>query len=192
MKLVYLITHPNVVINPEVPVPQWPLSERGQQRMKQLLSQPWIDNIGSIYSSAEQKAMDGARILAEHLAMEFDVINDLGEIDRSSTGYLPRTEHQIAADKLFRFPNQSIRGWETALAAQQRMVKAIHTLIENDKSTGDIAIVSHGGVAALYLCYLKACPIDRGYEQPGTKGGNYYCFEAQSKLLVHGWQPIDP
>jgi len=30
----YLITHPDVVISREVPVPRWPLSERGLQRMR--------------------------------------------------------------------------------------------------------------------------------------------------------------
>lgn len=29
----YFITHPNVLIDPTVPVPQWPLSERGLARM---------------------------------------------------------------------------------------------------------------------------------------------------------------
>jgi hypothetical protein len=54
MSLVYFITHPDVVIDPEVPVPQWPLSHRGKERMKKLLAKPWIDTIGSIYSSTEQ------------------------------------------------------------------------------------------------------------------------------------------
>ena len=39
MSLVYLITHPDVVIDPDVPVPQWPLSARGKERMKKIDSQ---------------------------------------------------------------------------------------------------------------------------------------------------------
>jgi hypothetical protein len=42
MRWVYFITHPDVVINPEVPVPQWSLSERGKERMKALLAKPFI------------------------------------------------------------------------------------------------------------------------------------------------------
>lgn len=42
MRLVYFITHPDVVIDPEIPVPRWPLSERGRERMKTLLAKPWI------------------------------------------------------------------------------------------------------------------------------------------------------
>jgi hypothetical protein len=37
MSLVYLITHPDVVIDPDVPAPQWPLSARGKERMKKMM-----------------------------------------------------------------------------------------------------------------------------------------------------------
>jgi broad specificity phosphatase PhoE len=191
MRLVYFITHPDVVIDPDVPVPQWPLSQRGKERMNKLLAKPWIPTIGSIYSSTEQKAMDGAKILAEHLALDYEMVKDLGEIDRSSTGYLPHDQHAAAARKFFAYPDRSILGWETAHEAQQRIVKAVDNLVEKDKSSRNIAIVSHGAVATLYLCHLKGCQISEKEEQPGASGGNYYCFEAKSKSLVHSWQQID-
>lgn len=37
MSLVYFITHPDVVIDPNVRVPQWPLSARGKERMKKMM-----------------------------------------------------------------------------------------------------------------------------------------------------------
>jgi len=30
----YFITHPNVVVSRDVPVPRWPLSELGRERMR--------------------------------------------------------------------------------------------------------------------------------------------------------------
>ena len=57
---IYFISHPNVQISATVPVPQWPLSELGRQRMENTRKLPWINNISSIYSSTEQKAMGGA------------------------------------------------------------------------------------------------------------------------------------
>lgn len=191
MRLVYFITHPNVVIDPAVPVPQWSLSERGKERMKALLAKPWIPTIGSVYSSTEQKAMHGAKILAEYLALDYKMVKDLGEIDRSSTGYLPHDQHAAAASKFFAYPDRSTLGWETALAAQQRIIQAVDSLVEQDKGSLNIALVSHGAVAALYLCHLKGHQISEKEEQPGVSGGNYYCFEAKSKSLVHGWQQID-
>ena len=191
MRLVYFITHPDVVIDPEVHVPQWSLSQRGKERMKELLAKSWIPTIGSVYSSTEQKAMDGAKILAEHLALEYEMVKELGEIDRSSTRYLPHDQLAAAASKFFAYPDRSILGWETAHAAQQRIVKAVDHLVEKDKDRRNIAIVSHGAVATLYLCHLKECKISGKEEQPGANGGSYYCFEAKSKSLVHGWQQID-
>jgi hypothetical protein len=90
VRLVYFITHPDVVIDPEVPVPQWHLSQRGRERMKKLLAQPWVEGIGAVYCSTEQKAIDGAEILAAHLSIGYEMVEELGEIDRSATGYLPR------------------------------------------------------------------------------------------------------
>ena len=191
MKKVFVITHPDVVIDPMVDITEWSLSPRGKARMKKLLAQPWVEDVRSVYCSAERKARDGAEILAEFLSLEYEVIKELGEIDRSSTGYLPREEHEAAARKLFEYPEQSNRGWETARDGQERMARAIETLVSKDQGEGDIAIVSHGGVATLYLCRLKDRPISIEEAPPGANGGYYYCFDTESKSLLHGWKRID-
>lgn len=191
MRLVYFITHPDVVIDPEIPVPRWPLSERGRERMKTLLAKPWINSLGSIYCSTEQKAIDGAAILTEHLSLGYEMVQGLDEIDRSSTGYLPHAEHATTAASFFADPERSIRGWETARNAQQRIIDTVEGLFEKDSGSKNIALVSHGAVGVLYLCRLKQCPISAAEGPAGANGGSYYCFEATSKALVHGWQLID-
>jgi broad specificity phosphatase PhoE len=191
MRLVYFVTHPDVVIDPEVPVPHWSLSHRGRERMKKLVAQPWVKNISSVYCSTEQKAIDGAEILAGHLSMGYEKVEELGEINRSATGYLPQEEHAATAEMFFAYPERSASGWETARDAQRRIVGAVEGIVEGDTGKGNITIVSHGGVGTLYLCHLKGCPISWGERQPGGSGGNYYCFEAKSKVLVYGWKPID-
>jgi broad specificity phosphatase PhoE len=191
VKTIIFITHPDVVIDPAVPVPQWPLSERGKERMRQMLAYPWVSGITSVYCSFEQKAIDGAAILAAHLSLDYTIVEALGENDRSSTGYLPRDEFLATAALFFAHPDESVRGWETARAAQRRVVGAVDTIVERDDSAGNVAIVSHGGVATLYLCYLKGCPISQDEGQPGTNGGYYYRFEGRSKSLLHNWRPID-
>ena len=189
MGVVYVIAH--VIIDPRVPVPQWPLSCRGIERMRKLLDQPWTEGITSIYCSAEQKAIDGAEILARHRTLGYDIIEELGEIDRSATGYLPHGEHLATSRMCFDHPETSISRWETASDAQRRIVQAVERIVEGDPGRGNIAIVSHGAVATLYLCHLQHCPISRTQIPPGRNGGNYYCFERQSKALVHGWRLID-
>jgi broad specificity phosphatase PhoE len=188
---VYVITHPEVIIDPDIPVPQWPLSARGRARMELMLHQPWVPGIQGVYCSTERKALDGARILARFLGLPCHQVADLREIDRSATGYLPSDEHRATAEQLFAHPDLSVRGWETARAAQARMVAAIGAIVGGVSERGDTAIVTHGGVAALYLCYLKGIKIDKGQEAPHPGGGCYYCFRQKPLSLVHGWKTID-
>ena len=186
-----MITHPDVVIDAEVPVPQWPLSVRGLARMRSGLAQPWLADVGAIYSSEEQKALDGAHVLSAAVGRPVSVRTDLGENDRSATGYLPSNEFNETADQFFAEPNRSVRGWETASAAQTRIRRAI-TDIRSDGPSGDVAVVSHGGVSTLLLCHLLGVPISRARDQPrDAVGGYYYAFDATTQALVHAWRRFD-
>ena len=109
-RLVYFITHPDVVIDPAVPVPRWPLSERGVRRMRRLVRQPWIAQLETIYCSTEQKAIDGAEIVSQATSLPFHQLAALGENDRSATGYLHGTEFQTTVDAFFARPHESVRG----------------------------------------------------------------------------------
>jgi broad specificity phosphatase PhoE len=188
---VYFITHPDVVIDPSVPVPRWPLSERGLNRMRRLLSQDWIPQLEGIYCSTERKAADGAAVLSEATGIPFDEVVALGENDRSATGYLSREEFEVTVEAFFSRPRESIRGWEPAVAAQARIVGALERIARTAPGSGPIAVVSHGGVGALLLCHLKGLPISRQEEQPGTSGGHYLLCHMPEGVLIHGWAPID-
>ena len=111
MRQVYFISHPEVVINAEVPITKGPLSDKGIDRMTTLLRLPWGKDIRSIYSSEEQKAVDGANIMAKHLSTHVTPCAYLGEMDCSSTGFLPCEEFESVADQFFAHPTESVRGW---------------------------------------------------------------------------------
>ena len=192
---VFFITHPNVVISREVPVPQWPLSAVGLARMKQALALPWINSITACYSSTEQKAIDGAKILCEYLSLPLQKIEALGENDRSSTGFLPPPEFEAMANRFFGEPETSVKGWEKAVDAQARVVSAVSDLVARDTSAGAIAIVSHGAVGTLLYCHLAGQPISREWDQPPNSGGNYFEFALSPGLIPgpvrHWWRAID-
>ncbi len=191
MRTIYFITHPDVIIDPTIPITQWPLSPRGKERMKQLLSKAWVATIGALYCSREQKAIDGADILAKHLGLQYSIRPDLGENDRSTTGVLSFSEFNRAVDLFFAHPQDSFRGWETAKNAQDRIINAIQWILDNEPTEKNIAIIAHGGVGTLLMCHLKNVPIDRKEDQPGTSGGNYFAFTDSFKEILHGWMPID-
>ncbi len=187
----YFITHPNVVINPVVPVPRWPLSELGRWRMQQSLRLPWVKDLSAVYSSTEQKALDGARILGDHLSLPVTEIEALGENDRSATGFLPSDQFERVADMFFANPAVSVRGWETALDAQARVVRAVTEIALAERRTRAVAIVSHGAVGTLLYCHLAGLAIDRRWDQPPNGGGNYFGFGLFPPSVQGHWQPID-
>lgn len=150
-----------------------------------------IGNVTAIYSSAERKAREGASILSEHVGTMPHVIEPLHENDRSATGFLPPDEFERVADAFFARPYESVRGWERANDAQARIVAAVETLLNTDRTSGDLAIVAHGAVGALLLCHLMGTAIDRMHDQPANGGGNYFAFAREDLRLLHGWRAID-
>jgi len=191
MASVFFITHPDVAIDPAIPVPDWRLNSTGAARMRSMLAQPWVASLTHVASSAERKARDGADILAGHLGLVPSVHPDLGENDRSATGYLPKPAFEALADALFANPAASVQGWERAVDAQARIVCAIHAVLASAPQ-GDVAVVSHGGVGALLLCHLRQSAISRAADQPPGNGGYFLVFDRASWRLRTAWQRIDP
>jgi broad specificity phosphatase PhoE len=190
MPAVHFITHPEVSIDPSVPVPDWPLSAVGLRRVGLLLERPWLAAVRTIFSSAERKAADMARMMAHRLGLSPVIVAGMGENDRSSTGYLPMAEFETVADAFFARPRESVRGWEPAVDAQRRIVTAVDRALAIVAADGDVAIISHGGVGTLLLCHLKGVPISRTEDQPGHGGGNRYVFDVATRRVLTGWRSI--
>ena len=191
LSLVFFITHPDVLIDPAIPVPEWRLSPRGLARMRVLLRQPWAAGIVRVASSMERKAMEGAAILAAPLGLTPVPHAGLGENDRSATGYLPKAAFEAMADAFFARPEESVRGWERAVDAQTRIAAAVRDVLAA-APPGNVAIVSHGGVGALLLCHLRSVPISRAADQPPGTGGHVVTFDRVDGTIQREWTPIDP
>jgi broad specificity phosphatase PhoE len=185
---VYFITHPEVIVEPGVPVTEWTLSIQGRRRAQRMLSQPWCRQIGQIACSAERKSIEVAELMSRHLRMPYTRYSGLGENDRSATGYLPREEFEATADEFFATPDLRVRGWETARAAQARIVRTVDEVLRN-AAVHSLAIVAHGGVGALLRCHLKGIPISRAEDQP--RQGSYFVFSRSEPRRVTNWQGID-
>jgi broad specificity phosphatase PhoE len=193
MPVVFFITHPDVAIDPSVPVPDWPLNARGRSRMQAMAAFPWVSGVRHIFSSSERKARDAAQLLADGLGLHgYSVVDGLGENDRSATGHLVQPEFEATVDAFFAQPQTSVRGWEPAADAQARIVRAVEQVMAQASDDGDVAIIGHGGTRTLLYCHLARVPISRSYEQPATNGGNWFAFDAVSRKLLHvGWCSID-
>lgn len=183
------LSHPQVLIDPDVPVPDWGLSERGRERTRQFRASPVLQGTSAIYSSAERKARETAEILADAQGLRVIVRDRSHENDRSSTGFLKPDEFEMVADQFFAEPAQSVRGWERALDAQMRIVSEARRIM-NDPTEGDILMVGHGGVGTLLFCHLSDLEIDRKYDQAGG-GGNVFAFDLRQQEMLHAWTPME-
>ena len=190
MFAVYL-THPQVRIDPAVPVPQWGLSELGRERTIQTAQRSWLRRIGRVVSSDEVKAVETASILADAAGCKVEIAKDMGENDRSATGFLPPPEFEKAADWFFANPQQSFKGWERAIDAQRRIVSAVEAVLAEHDSQIPILFVGHGGVGTLLKCHLAGQPIGRDADQPPGAGGNLYMFDLSTKRLASDWQKME-
>ncbi len=189
MGFVRYVSHPDVVVDPDVPVPQWHLSERGRQRLTVMLTRPWVASIGRVVASSETKSVEAATALADQLGLQVEVRPATGEIDRSATGFLPEYDHERVADALFAHPDVSSAGWERAVDAQARIVAALDDVLASAATGGDVAVVGHGAVGTLWWCHLAGEPIDRRWDQPGQ--GHLITVDAATRRPLHHWLPID-
>jgi broad specificity phosphatase PhoE len=60
MGILRFVTHPQVRISADIPVPLWGLSDVGRTRAYQLSTQPWLATTTRLISSAETKALETA------------------------------------------------------------------------------------------------------------------------------------
>jgi len=184
------ITHPQVRLDPGIPVPQWGLSDLGRDRATEAATRPWAKRLARIVSSAEVKAIETADILARAAGISFETVEAMHENDRSATGFLEPYAFEHAADWFFAHPQESYRGWERAADAQARIVSAVEEVLENHDPAAPIAFVGHGGVGTLFRCHLLGIPISRAEDQlPG--GGNLYAFALADRRIACDWTPIE-
>ncbi|GAA0786504.1 histidine phosphatase family protein [Roseibium denhamense] len=171
---VYL-THPEVVIDPDVPVPDWGLSATGRERAALGAQLPFASDIRRIVSSGEKKAIETAEIFGAAHGLHHFVFNSLHENDRSATGFLPPAEFETVADQFFADPYQSVRSWERAIDAQSRIVTGVRAALKPIREAEPVLFTGHGGVGTLLMCHLMNADITRDHDQ--KRAGSWFRFE---------------
>ncbi|MFS8036026.1 histidine phosphatase family protein [Xanthobacter sp. AM11] len=185
------LTHPQVKVDPTVPVPRWGLSDLGRERTCAFAARFDLSHYKRIISSTEEKALQTAAILARALGLAVEVREGMEENDRSATGYLPESAFQAMADAFFARPLESVAGWERAVDAQARIVAAITAALLEVREDRQVPVifVGHGGVGTLLLCHLAGYPISRAHDQPPVGGGCW--FRATAEGRVDRWRTME-
>ncbi|RXH29199.1 MULTISPECIES: histidine phosphatase family protein [Bradyrhizobium] len=189
MSIVRYLTHPQVQIDPSVPVPQWGLSPVGRARTEALANAGWLANTTQIVASSERKAIETAEIIAAKLGVMIETREAMHENDRSATGFLKPAEFEQVADQFFAEPHLSVRGWERGVDAQSRIVREAEAVLSRNRA-GDVLFVGHGAVGTLLFCHYSGHPIDRAYDQPAG-GGHVFAFARETRQILHGWRRLE-
>ena len=184
------LSHPQVVIDPSKDVRTWSLDDVGRGRVTALARSGALTGTATIISSGETKALETARPLADALGCELTVRERTHENDRSATGFLPPDEFERVADQFFADPDASVRGWETARAAQRRIVAEVEDSLRS-AIDGDVLFVGHGGVGTLLYCHLAGLPVGREHDQGAGGGGCYLEFRQDTPREIAGWRPME-
>lgn len=184
------VTHPQVTIDPAVPVPLWGLSAAGAERARIAATRPWARRLRRIVASEEAKARETAAILAEAAGLSVEVRPGFHENDRSATGYLPPDRFEAVADAFFAAPDRSVLGWETARAAQGRILRAVEAALAGHPPEQPVAFVGHGAVGTLLMLALAGRPIARAADQP-PGGGHLFAFDLHDRHPLCGWTAFE-
>ena len=189
-RIVRYLSHPQVLIDPTVDVQKWSLSDIGVQRVRALARSTALKDTATIISSGETKALETAEYLAKAWSADLVVRDDMHENDRSATGFLPPEEFEAVADQFFAEPDKSVRGWETAFSAQQRIVAEAQVCLRTYPDN-DLLFVGHGAVGTLLYCFLADVPISREFDQGPNGGGCFLEFSDAKDALITKWRPME-
>jgi 2,3-bisphosphoglycerate-dependent phosphoglycerate mutase len=131
------------------------LSESGRRQAELLAEYLDSEPLDALYASPLRRAYETAEPLSRRQGLEIVVVDDVAELDRDSSEYVPIEELRATNDP--RWTAMAATGWidgpETTEEFQRRCVTAIEARIEQHAG-GRIAIVCHGGVTIAYVASI--------------------------------------
>lgn len=193
MKALYL-THPQVRMDPAVPVPLWGLSDEGRQRAEVFAARRIVPAGTFVFSSRETKALELAEMVAAQAGSPVLADHQMGENDRSATGFLPPALFEETADRFFAAPEESVDGWERAADAQRRIVDTVLSALRSVPPDTAVIFCGHGAVGTLLKCHLGVRKIARSEDQSrhGHRGGgNAFLFDVTGTALHSEWMAME-
>ena len=147
--VIYLVRHAESAPSPDVPEPDWPLSETGRKQANDLVPVLTELPIAAVYSSPYPRAIDTVGPYAEQARLAITPVEDLRE--RSLTTQMaPENQWREWLERTWTDFDWAPPGGETNNQCQQRVGGALNALAANHAGEA-IAAASHGNAIALFL-----------------------------------------
>ncbi|WP_050528674.1 histidine phosphatase family protein [Pseudorhodobacter aquimaris] len=188
MRILYL-SHPEVKIDPQVPGPEWELSDQGRRRLRAAIKRGWPGRGWRLIASPEVKAQQTAEILSQAFALPLHTHPEMGGVDRRATGYVPQDRYDLLTCALFDRPAVGPEGWESANVASARIIKCFQEVLS--EVSDDMIFVGHGAVGSFLWSALTKTPITRAAGQ--RRGGSFWAgnYDSAGFEPTHGWQALE-
>jgi 2,3-bisphosphoglycerate-dependent phosphoglycerate mutase len=135
------------------------LRSEGRSQAERLAAHLSAEHIDAIYSSPLRRAVETAEPAAHTLGLFAQVIDDLAEVDRYSSSYVPMEE--LRRDPALRAAlaaSANGAAEETREGFRKRVIAAVERIIEANPGAR-VVVVSHGAVMNTYLGHILG--IDR-------------------------------
>jgi len=152
-KIIFL-RHAKTKVDKALPIADWFLTDGGVEHAEEVSSDPIFDNVDLIFASAERKAVDTAKPIAERLNKEIIQVENLGEIKRPNAEKITLEEYKRLKSVVFSDFDKSESGWETVNHTLNRFSKAVEE-IDKKYENKVILIVAHGTVMSLYFANVQ-------------------------------------
>ncbi len=160
MRKLILIKHASPFVTPGAPPERWKLSDKGRDACVPLADAITAHAPAIVISSDEPKAAETAELVASRLGVPTQTAPDLHEHDRRDVPHMRSGEFISHMELFFRRPGELVLGGETADDCLDRFESAIDQIIA-DHPDGNLAIVSHGTVIALFIAeHAKQNPFE--------------------------------
>ena len=189
--LAHYVTHPQVRIDPAVPVPDWGLSGEGRARAAgrrdpTLGTGPDADR--------HERGAQGPRDRRDPRRGRWASSPRSGRTSTRTTAAPPVTcrapSSRPRPTRSSRGPARACAGWETARAAQARILRAVTAALAGHDPAHPVAIIGHGAVGTLLWLALRGEPIARAADQPAG-GGSRFAFPIPEGPPLSGWTSIE-
>jgi broad specificity phosphatase PhoE len=149
MRKLILVKHARPEVVPGVPAERWVLSAAGRDACGPLAEALRPFEPAAVVASVEPKAAETGRLVADGLRVPFETVAGLHEHDRSNVPHVRSRDFISMMELFFRRPDELVLGRETADTAAARFAAAVERAV-TDHPTGNLALVSHGTVIALF------------------------------------------
>lgn len=145
-----LIRHSKSLVNPNIPIATWGLSEEGVILAKKLNKITQIKTLDIIYSSLQPKALETAILATKNTGIPIKTDNRLTESTSFTNKFITPEQLEQNSKKYYSDKKSTFSNGESFEESLGRFVVAINDIVSSETDKRNIGIVSHGNVLTAF------------------------------------------